>query len=134
MSLCFALIVASNAYKSFRIAQSVASLVLYSKKKNIPNNTTPTFQKVGGVTLPLTFCRWHKNLSWYRVNHNRFDWFLLSMYFLFICLPPFSIEMNQNVNSLLNLLCPWGDNRSYLPFILVYKISFGFNTKNIKCT
>ena len=30
--------------------------------KNIPNNTTPTFQELGGVTLPLTFCRWHKNL------------------------------------------------------------------------
>ena len=25
-------------------------------KKIIPNNTTPTFQDVGGVTLPLTFC------------------------------------------------------------------------------
>ena len=24
-------------------------------KKIVPNNTTPTFQEVGGVTLPLTF-------------------------------------------------------------------------------
>ena len=30
-------------------------------KKVIPNNTTHTFQEVGGVTKPLTFCRWHKN-------------------------------------------------------------------------
>ena len=29
-------------------------------KKIIPNNTTPTFQKVGGVTKPLTFCRWQR--------------------------------------------------------------------------
>ena len=29
--------------------------------KIIPNNTTHTFQEVGGITLPLTFCRWHKN-------------------------------------------------------------------------
>ena len=26
-------------------------------KKIIPNNTTPTFQEVGGVTQPLIFCR-----------------------------------------------------------------------------
>ena len=26
-------------------------------KKIIPNNTTSTFQKVDGVTKPLTFCR-----------------------------------------------------------------------------
>ena len=26
-------------------------------KKIIRNNTTPIFQKVGGVTLPLTFCQ-----------------------------------------------------------------------------
>ena len=39
-------------------------------KKIIPNNTTPTFQEVGGVPSPLTFCRWHKNFSWYRFNHH----------------------------------------------------------------
>ena len=32
-------------------------------KKIIPNNTTPTFQEVGGVTQPLIFCQWHKNFS-----------------------------------------------------------------------
>ena len=47
-------------------------------KKIIPNNTTPTFQEVGGVTQPRIFCRWHKNFSWYRVNHHRIDPFLLS--------------------------------------------------------
>ena len=30
--------------------------------KIIPNNTTRTFQEVGGVTYPLTFCQWHKKL------------------------------------------------------------------------
>ena len=68
-------------------------------KKIIPNNTTPTFQEVGGVTQPRIFCRWHKNFSWYRVNHHRSDWFLLSNVILLFCLPLFSIEMNQNVNS-----------------------------------
>ena len=31
-------------------------------KKIIPNNTTPTFQEVGGVTQLLIFCRWHTNM------------------------------------------------------------------------
>ena len=30
-------------------------------KKIITNNTAPTFQEVGGVTKPLTFCRRHNN-------------------------------------------------------------------------
>ena len=42
-------------------------------KKVIPNNTTLTFQEVGGVTYPLTFCQWHKKFSWYRVNHHKID-------------------------------------------------------------
>ena len=50
-------------------------------KKIIPNNTTPTFQEVGGVTQPHIFCRWHKNFSWNRVNHHKPDWFLLWWYF-----------------------------------------------------
>ena len=55
-------------------------------KKIIPINTTPTFQEVGGVTKPLTFCRWPKNFSWYRVNHFNIDCFILSRYFLlFVC-------------------------------------------------
>ena len=35
--------------------------------------TTLTFQEVGGVTQPLIFCLWHKNFSWYRVNHHKSD-------------------------------------------------------------
>ena len=42
-------------------------------KKIIPNNTTPTFQEVGGVTLPLIFCRWHKNFLWFRLNQHNID-------------------------------------------------------------
>ena len=42
-------------------------------KKIIPDNTTPTFQEVGGVILTLTFCRCYKTFSWYRVNHHKFD-------------------------------------------------------------
>ena len=41
--------------------------------KIILNNTTPAFQKVGGVTEPLIYCRWHKNFSWYHVNHHKID-------------------------------------------------------------
>ena len=70
LSIYFALFEANNAYKSFRRARNVACLVPYSKKI-IPNNTTPTFQEVGGVTKPLTFCRKHNNFSWYRVNHHK---------------------------------------------------------------
>ena len=59
-------------------------------KKIIPNNTTPTFQEVGGVTKPLTFCPVG--------NHHEIDRFLLSKVFLLFSLPMFTIEMNQNVN------------------------------------
>ena len=52
-------------------------------KKIILNNTTPTFHEVGGVTWPLTFCQWHKTLSWYCFNHQKIDWFQLSRYFYF---------------------------------------------------
>ena len=45
----FCCICSEQSIKSFRRAKSVACLVLYSKK-NIPNNTTHTFQEVGGVT------------------------------------------------------------------------------------
>ena len=67
-------------------------------KEIIPNNITPTFQEVGGVTQPLTFCRWHKNFSWYRVNHHKLIDFYSQGIFTFL-LPLFSIEMNQTVNS-----------------------------------
>ena len=41
-----------------RIISSLKNCGLFSSvfKKIIPNNTTPTFQGVGGVTLPLIFC------------------------------------------------------------------------------
>ena len=61
-------------------------------EKIIPNNTTPTFQEVGGVTQPLVFCRWHKNLSLYRVNHHIMDKFLLSRYFYFLICHRFQLK------------------------------------------
>ena len=61
-------------------------------KKVIPNNTTHTFQEVGGVTKPLTFCRWHKKFSWYCVNHHKIDWFLLSRYFYFFVFHRFQLK------------------------------------------
>ena len=69
LSIFFALSVANNAYKLFRRTKK-CGLFISVFKKIIPNSTTPTFQEVGGVTLPLTFCRLHKNFSWYRVNHH----------------------------------------------------------------
>ena len=42
-------------------------------KKIIPNNTTPTFQEVGGVTPPVIFCQLHKNFSWYSSCHHQID-------------------------------------------------------------
>ena len=45
----FCFIYSEQYIKSFRSAKSVACLVLYSRK-NIPNNTTPTYQENGGVT------------------------------------------------------------------------------------
>ena len=45
LSIFFVLFIANNALKSFRRAKYVALLVPHSK--NIPNNTTPTFQEVG---------------------------------------------------------------------------------------
>ena len=41
-------------------------------KKNIPSNMNFTFG-VGGVTLPLIFCRWHKHFSWKHVSHHQID-------------------------------------------------------------
>ena len=49
LSICFALFVTSNVLKTLRSPISMASFVLYPRQ-NIPNNTTPTFTEVGGVT------------------------------------------------------------------------------------
>ena len=54
-------------------SRKMCGLICSVFKKIIPNNTTPTFQEVGGVTQPRIFCRWHKNLSWYGVNHLKSD-------------------------------------------------------------
>ena len=51
----------------------LCGLFRFAFKKIIPNNTTTTFQKVGGVTRPLILCLWYKNFSWYRVNHHQND-------------------------------------------------------------
>ena len=42
-------------------------------KTIIPNSTTPIVQEMGGVTQFSICCRWHKNFSWYRVNHHKYD-------------------------------------------------------------
>ena len=49
LSICFALFVANNAYKPFGPAKKCG---LFSSvfKKIVPNNTTPTFKEVGGVS------------------------------------------------------------------------------------
>ena len=45
LSICFALYIAKNAYKSFRRAKK-CGLFSSAFKKIIPNNTTPTLQEV----------------------------------------------------------------------------------------
>ena len=70
LGICFALFVSNKAYKLFRSAKK-CGFFRSVFKKIIPNNITPTFQEVGGLTKPLTFCRWHENFSWYRVNHHK---------------------------------------------------------------
>ena len=54
-------------------SRKMCGLISSIFKKIIPNNTTPTFQEVGGVTQPRIFCRWHKNFSWYPVNNLKSD-------------------------------------------------------------
>ena len=67
---CFIYSWQSNTIISSRKICGFISSVL---KKIIPNNTTPTYQEVGGITQPRIFCWWHKNFSWYRVNHHKID-------------------------------------------------------------
>ena len=61
--------------QGIKIISSRKNCGLFSSvfKKIIPNNTTPTFLEVGGVTYSLPFCRWHKNFSWYRVRFHKID-------------------------------------------------------------
>ena len=58
LSICFALFLANNAYKSFRRAKKCG---LFSSvfKKIIPNNTISTFQEVGGVCKSFTEIKDH---------------------------------------------------------------------------
>ena len=76
-------------------------------KKIISNNTTPTFQEVGGVTQPRIFCWWHKNSSWYRVNHHKIDWFLLLMCFTFLFAAVFNWN-EQERQLIAKLILPMG--------------------------
>ena len=67
-------------------------------KKIVPDNITSIFQEGGGVTQPLIFYPWHKNFSWSALTITKLIGFY-SQGFLTFCLPLFSIEMDQNVNS-----------------------------------
>ena len=49
LRICFALFVKNNA-KKFISSRKKCGLFSSVFKKMIPNNTTPTFQEVGGVT------------------------------------------------------------------------------------
>ena len=51
---CF---ICSEQYIQIISSRKMCDLFSSVFKKSIPNNTTPTFQEVGGVTEPLTFCR-----------------------------------------------------------------------------
>ena len=95
-------------------------------------NATPTFQKVGGVTLPLTFCRWHKNFSWNRINHHKIDFYSQGIFrFLFATI----FNWNEPEHQLIaKLTLPHGKIiRVIFPLCWFTKKYFGFNTKSIKC-
>ena len=64
-------------------------------RKIIPNYTTPTFQEVGGVTLHSISIRTSHGIA---LTITKLIDFNSQGIFIF-CLPLFSIEMNQNVNS-----------------------------------
>ena len=71
LSICYASFVVNNVFKNISSRRNVD--LFTSVLKNIPNNTTPSFQEVGGVTHLLIFCRRHENVSWYRVKHHKID-------------------------------------------------------------
>ena len=67
-------------------------------KKIISNNTIPTFQEVGGVTQPAYFVDGIRPSHGITLTITKVIDFY-SQGNLPYCLPLFSIEMNQNVNS-----------------------------------
>ena len=83
----------SQQYITIISSRKMCGFISSVLKKTIPNNTSPTFQEVGGVTQPRIFCWLHKNFSWYRVNHHKIDWFLLSRCFYFFVCPYFQLKL-----------------------------------------
>ena len=82
----YVLLICSEQYIQVISSSKKCSLFSSAFKKIILNNTTHTFQEEGGVTQPLIFRRWHRNFSWYCVNHHQVEWFLHSGYFyVFVC-------------------------------------------------
>ena len=67
-------------------------------KKIIPNNTTPSFQEVGGYLNPAYFVDGMRTPIVSRWPSQKWLTSTLKVILLF-CLPLFSIVMNQNVNS-----------------------------------
>ena len=68
-------------------------------KKIIPNNIIPTFQEVGRVTQPSYFVDGIRTSHGIMLTITKLIDFYTQGIFTFFCLPLFSIEMNQNVNS-----------------------------------
>ena len=78
-----------------KIISSLKKCGLFSSvfKKIIPNNTTLTFEEVGGVTLSMT-----QELLMISRQPSQNGLISTLKVFLLFSLPMFSIEMNQNVN------------------------------------
>ena len=66
-SFCF---ICSEQCMNIISSRKKSGLFSSAFKKNIPYNTTSTFQEVCGVIQPLIFCRWHKNFSFFCVKHQ----------------------------------------------------------------
>ena len=73
----FALLVANNIYKKNISLRKHVDLFSSVFKKNIPNNTTPTFQELGGVTQPLNL------VEGIRISHGLLSKY--SYYFVYHC-------------------------------------------------
>ena len=86
--------------QSIKIISSRKKCDLFSSvfMKIISNNTNPTFQEVGGVTYPSHLVDGISTSHGIVLTIPKLIDFY-SHVFLFFYLPPFSIEMNQNVNS-----------------------------------
>ena len=111
---------------NFFAKKCVYLLVLYSRKLFL-------------ITIPLLFnstqhiLLMHKIFSWYRVNHHKIDWFLLSMCFYFFVCHRFQLKWTRTSTHSKTHSAHGKILRVIFPLFWLTKYSCGSNTKSIKC-